>query len=76
MSLESTATSARPETKSLRATIPEGIVAYLELANGDKLDWKMEMINGVKVVIVKKADLINKKTAKIGYKYRKKSGKT
>ena len=56
MSLESTATSARPETKSLRATIPEGIVAYLELENGDKLDWKMETDKqGKRMVIVKKA---------------------
>jgi antitoxin component of MazEF toxin-antitoxin module len=55
MSLESTATSARPETKSLRATIPEGVVAYLELENGDKLDWKMEIANGKKIVIVRKA---------------------
>ena len=54
MSLESTATSARPETKSLRATVPEGIVAYLELKNGDRLEWKMEMINGKRVAIVRK----------------------
>lgn len=42
MDLASTATSARPKTKSLRATIPEGIVAYLGLESGDKLEWKME----------------------------------
>jgi hypothetical protein len=54
MSLESTATSARPETKSLRATIPEGIVAYLELKNSDKLEWKMDMVKGKRVVIVSK----------------------
>lgn len=54
MSLESTATSARPETKSLRATIPEGIVAYLELENGDKLEWKMDTVNGKRVATVKK----------------------
>lgn len=55
MSLESTATSARPETKSLRATIPEGIVAYLELENGDKLEWKMEAVNGKRIATVRKA---------------------
>ncbi len=55
MSLESTATSARPETKSLRATIPEGIVAYLELENGNKLEWKMDTINGKRVAVIRKA---------------------
>ena len=56
MSLESTATSARPETKSLRATIPEGIVAYLELGNGDKLEWMMDVDKkGKRVASVRKA---------------------
>jgi len=55
MSLESTATSARPETKSLRATIPEGIVAYLELKGGDRIEWKMETDKqGKRIVVVKK----------------------
>jgi hypothetical protein len=55
MSLDSTVGLARPETKSLRATIPEGIVAYLALQAGDKLDWMMENDkNGERIVIVKK----------------------
>jgi bifunctional DNA-binding transcriptional regulator/antitoxin component of YhaV-PrlF toxin-antitoxin module len=55
MSLDSTVGLARPETKSLRATIPEGIVAYLGLQAGDKLDWLMENDkNGQRIVIVKK----------------------
>ena len=54
MSLESTTSTARIGSKSLRATIPEGIVAYLELGNSDKLEWKMENIKGRRVAIVKK----------------------
>lgn len=54
MSLESKVGIARPESKSLRATIPEGIVAFLELEKGDKLEWKMEIIDGKRVVIVRK----------------------
>ncbi len=54
MDLESTAASARKETKSLRATIPEGIVAYLEIQEGDKLEWKMDMVKNERVVIVRK----------------------
>lgn len=55
--LTSTATFASPQTKSLRATIPEGIVAYLGIANGDRLEWRMEIENGDKVVKLKKAGL-------------------
>jgi hypothetical protein len=55
MSLESTVGIAKIGTKSLRATIPEGIVAFLELTEGDKLDWKMETQSDERVVIVRKA---------------------
>jgi len=54
MSLESKASIARPDSKSLRATVPEGIVAFLELNSGDKLEWKMEIMNDERVVIVRK----------------------
>jgi hypothetical protein len=54
--LSSTATFASPKTRSLRATIPEGIVAYLGIGSGDKLEWRMEIVNGQKVVFVRKAD--------------------
>lgn len=54
MSFESTTTTARKETKSLRATIPEAIVGYLKLENGDKLEWVMEIQGKERIVIVKK----------------------
>jgi len=54
MSLDSSVGTARTGTKSLRATVPEGIVAFLNLQAGDKLEWKMEVIKNEKVVIVKK----------------------
>jgi hypothetical protein len=54
MSLKSTLGIAKTGTTSLRATVPEGIVAFLELKSGDKLDWKMDIMNGERVVIVKK----------------------
>lgn len=54
MSLESSATSARPDTKSLRATIPEGVVAFLNLESGDKLEWAMNFEKNERIVIVKK----------------------
>ncbi len=54
MSLSSTIGIAKLGTKSLRATVPEGIVAYLDLKAGDKLDWRMEIEKGEKVVKIKK----------------------
>ena len=55
MNLQSTLSTARTGTTSLRATIPEGIVAFLEVTEGDKLDWKMEVMkDGERVVVVTK----------------------
>jgi hypothetical protein len=54
MSLKSKLTEARSGSPSLRATVPEGIVAFLELKESDKLDWKMEIVNGERVAIVRK----------------------
>jgi bifunctional DNA-binding transcriptional regulator/antitoxin component of YhaV-PrlF toxin-antitoxin module len=55
MSLGSTVGIAKLGTKSLRATVPEGIVAYLELKAGDKLEWKMSSNeDGERITIVRK----------------------
>jgi hypothetical protein len=56
MSLKSTLGIAKTGTTSLRATVPEGIVAFLELKAGDKLEWKMEIMDNKRVVIVKKRE--------------------
>jgi len=55
MSLESKTANARPDSKSLRATVPEGIVAFLGLQSGDTLNWRMDFRNGERVVEVRKA---------------------
>lgn len=54
MSLTSKLSIARTGTTSLRATVPEGIVAFLDLKEGERLDWRMEIIDGERVAIVKK----------------------
>ena len=54
MSLQSTVGIARTGARSLRATIPEGMVAFLELNEGDKLDWHMEIQNGRRIAVVTK----------------------
>lgn len=57
MSLESKVSIARPNSKSLRATIPEGCVAFLDLKAGDKLEWRMDIDDetGERLLAVKKA---------------------
>jgi hypothetical protein len=54
MSLKSTVGIAKTGTTSLRATIPEGIVAFLELKAGDKLEWKMVVQDTERMVAIKK----------------------
>jgi len=55
MSLKSTLGIAKTGTTSLRATVPEGIVAFLNLKAGDKLEWKMEIMDGERATVVYKA---------------------
>lgn len=72
MSLKSKVGIARPNSPSLRATIPEGIVAFLNLREGDDLEWKMEIADSERVALVKKmlsdeeARAIALKHAKLG----------
>jgi hypothetical protein len=55
MSLKSKTSIARPKSKSLRATIPEGIAVFLGLTAGNTLEWKMEIIQGERIAAVKKS---------------------
>lgn len=54
MSLESRLNRSIPRGGSLRATVPEGIVAFLGLAKGDDLVWKMEFVGDERVAFVTK----------------------
>jgi hypothetical protein len=58
MSLESTVGIAKVGTRSLRATVPEGIVVFLGVKVGEKLEWKMDVQNNERVVMVKKGDYL------------------
>jgi len=55
MPLKSKTSIARPKSKSLRATIPEGIAEFLNLQSGDTLEWTMEIIQDERVATVKKS---------------------
>jgi hypothetical protein len=59
VSLESKVGIAKTGTKSLRATVPEGIVAFLNIQEGYKLEWKMEIQNNKRIVIVKKKNQLD-----------------
>lgn len=54
MALESTVNVAKAGTNSLRATLPQGIVSYLNLNPGDKLEWTMNDKNNDMIVMVSK----------------------
>jgi bifunctional DNA-binding transcriptional regulator/antitoxin component of YhaV-PrlF toxin-antitoxin module len=71
MSLESTVGVAKVGTKSLRATVPEGIVAFLEIKEGDKLQWKMDTKDNDRIVIVKKKGTELHEATKTALKYSK-----
>jgi len=54
MSLISSVGIAKIGTKSLRTTVPEGIVAFMGIKEGDKLEWRMDIQDATRAAIVKK----------------------
>ena len=69
MSLKSTLGIAKTGTPSLRATVPEGIVAFLNVKAGDKLEWKMEIIDNERVVLIKKVVTPEEEMNRLKLKY-------
>ncbi len=73
MSLESTVSIAKVGTNSVRATVPEGIVAFLDLKVGDKLVWQMEVKDSERMAIVtKKASVDSVQQARHSMKMKRK----
>jgi putative heme iron utilization protein len=54
MILTTKVVTAKAGTKSIKSTVPEGIVEYLQLKDKDELEWNMDMQNNERVAIVKK----------------------
>lgn len=67
MVLESTVSVAKPGVNSVRATIPVGIVDFLELKAGDKLVWKMEVLNEERIAVVSKKKGDSKETVNLAH---------
>jgi bifunctional DNA-binding transcriptional regulator/antitoxin component of YhaV-PrlF toxin-antitoxin module len=73
MSLKSKVSIARPGSPSLRATIPEGIVAFMKIKEGDIVEWKMEVVNDKRIVVLEKLEpILDEVTIKTAASYAKK----
>lgn len=50
--------SANANSRTKRTSIPKGIVELLDLADGDKIDWNVEVIDSksFKIVVTKHED--------------------
>lgn len=46
-------TAATTQSRSLRTTIPAGIVRQFALSEGDKLQWKIEVLEGALVIVAR-----------------------
>lgn len=72
MGLKSKINVARPDSPSLRTTIPEGIVAFLGIREGDKVDWEMQVNDNKRSVVVTKVEpVLDEKTIKTAVHYAK-----
>lgn len=71
MSLQSTVGIAKVGTRSLRATVPEGIVAFLGIQEGDKIEWMMDVQDNERSAIVRKTktNAKDEEVKKIASKY-------
>ncbi len=55
MVLKTRIASAKAGTKSMKSTVPEGIVEFLQLEDKDELQWQMEVQKDERIAIDKKA---------------------
>ena len=62
---------AKAGTKSIKSTVPEGIVEFLQLKDKDELEWNMDMQNNDRIAIIKKVTK-NKDSVKLDSHYNKK----
>lgn len=57
MVLKSIASSAKSGTKSIKSTVPEGVVEFLSIKSGDTLEWTMVVHEeGDRVSVVKRSE--------------------
>lgn len=57
--------TAKAGTKSIKSTVPEGIVEYLQLSDKDEIEWNMDMQNNERVALVRKKKNIDESTRRL-----------
>ncbi len=56
---------AKAGTKSIKSTVPEGIVEYLQLEDKDELEWKMDVQENERIAIVRKKRNLDERTKRL-----------
>lgn len=56
MPIETNVASAKTGTKSLKTTIPQAIVEYLQLSDKDRLEWQVGIKNDEPVALVRRKE--------------------
>ena len=60
---------AKAGTKSIKSTVPEGIVEYLQLNDKDELEWDMDTQNNERIAIVRKKKNRDERTRRLTLGY-------
>jgi hypothetical protein len=60
---------AKAGTKSIKSTVPEGIVEYLQLNDKDELEWNMDTQNNERIAIVRKKKNTDERTRRLTLGY-------
>ena len=60
---------AKAGTKSIKSTVPEGIVEYLQLNDKDELEWNMDTQNNERIAIVRKKKNRDERTRRLTLGY-------
>lgn len=56
--------TAKAGTKSMKSTVPEGIVEFLQLEDKDEIEWKMHVEDNVRTAMIRKRDYDSVEQAK------------
>jgi hypothetical protein len=46
----------RAKSPSIRTTIPVAVAEFLSLQGGEEIDWSVDVVDGKRIVVVKKAE--------------------
>ena len=61
MTIETNVASAKTGTRSLKTTIPQAIVEYLQLGDKDRLEWQVGIRDNEPVALVRRKENVTTK---------------